>query len=429
MSDLQTVAAQYLWPPYTALNEVERARSFVVERAQGSFFFTPDGRRIFDGSGSWWCSNLGHAHPRIVSAIKEQTASMLHVPLAGIVHENAARLSQELVELAPAGLTKVFYSDSGSTAVEVALKLAVQYFDLQGRSEKSKFLSLPGAYHGDSVGAMSVSDVSVFSSPFRSLMFNAETSDARPETEGWQAVFSELCAKVEENAHELAAVIVEPIVQGAGGMRFYPPRLLKELSAVCKSADVLLIADEIFSGFLRSGTFWACEQAGISPDLLVTGKGLSAGAMPFSATLIGDQLYRVFEGGKDRAFMHGQTFCGNALGARIGREVLSIYRDTNMHERVACLTSQLNELWEPFSELPGVKNARTHGAVAAFEVGNADYLGNAGWKIHDLALERGLHARPLGNTVYLVPALTTEADDLAQAVHILYTATEEIVAR
>jgi len=350
----------------------------------------------------------------------------MHCTFAAATHEPAARLAAELVEVAPPGLDRVFYSDNGSTAVEVALKIAFQYWQQNGQPGRKRFLALPGAYHGDTLGAMSAGAVNEFSSVFRPLLFDV-SRPAEPVDHDWAPVFDALFAELSEEGDGIAAVIVEPIVQGAAGMRMYPPALLAELRQKTEQAGALLIADEVFTGFGRTGPMWASEHAGITPDLLCTAKGLSGGMLPISATLATGRVYDGFRGDKSRALMHGHTFCGNPLGAAVAREVLAIYRDDDVLASAAAKASRIRSAIDAMSEIPGVTGPRALGMCAAFDVGSTGYMGRIGWEISDVALGLGAHLRPLGNTVYVVPPLNIENDELDQLLQIVRTSTERVL--
>lgn len=421
--ELLNLDRQYLWRPYTSSEDHETRPPFLVERAEGPWLIGPDGRRVLDASGSWWCNNLGHRHPRLRRALAEQAERLMHCTFGGATHETGVRLAAELVEVAPDGLDRVFFSDNGSTSVEVALKIAFQYWQQNGRQKRRRFLTLPGSYHGDTIGAMSVGAVDEFSAVFSPLLFDAAQPD-EPVDYDWEPVFAQLVTMLREQGDEIAGVIVEPIVQGAAGMRMYPPRLLASLHDAVRKADTFLIADEVFTGFGRTGPMWACDHAGIAPDLLCTAKGLSGGALPFAATLASSRIYEGFRGGKDRALMHGHTFFGNPLGAAIAREVLSIYRDENILERATPKAARLAAGIEAMTEVEGVRHPRSLGMCAAFDVGATGYMGKLGWAISDAALSLGALCRPLGNTVYVVPPLNIDDEDLDRLLEIVRDATE-----
>jgi len=416
----------HVWRPYTSSEDHERRRLFVVDRAEGPWLIAPDGRRVLDASGSWWCNNLGHGHPRLREAIRRQSERLMHCTFAAATHEPAVKLAAELVEVAPTGLTRVFYSDNGSTSVEVALKIAFQYWQQNGRPLRKRFLALPGAYHGDTLGAMSAGDLGEFTGIFRPLLSDV-TRPPGPAGDDWHPVFESLLALISKEADEIAGVIVEPMVQGAAGMRMYPAELLRELREATARMDTFLIADEVFTGFGRTGPMWGSGHAGVTPDLLCTAKGLSGGVIPFAATLATDRVYDGFRGDKTRALMHGHTFYGNPLGASVAREVLAVYRDEQVLEGAKPKARRLAERIAVMSEIAGVSAPRALGMCAAFEVGAPGYMGTVGWSISDQALELGAHLRPLGNTVYVVPPLNIGNGELEQLLDIVRESTERVL--
>lgn len=424
--DLIALDRAHLWRPYTSSADHETRSLFVVDRAEGPWLIAADGRRVLDASGSWWCNNLGHGHPRLREALRRQAERMMHCTLAEATHEPAALLAAELAEAAPNGLNRVFYSDNGSTSVEVALKMAFQYWQQNGRPQRKRFLALPGAYHGDTIGAMSASAVDEFNAVFRPLLFDVGRP-AEPVERDWEPVFDELFALLRRDADQIAAVIIEPLVQGAAGMRMYPAELLSALREEVERADTFLIADEVFTGFGRTGPMWACDEAGIAPDILCTAKGLSGGVLPFAATLASDRVYDGFRDDKSRALMHGHTFCGNPLGAAVAREVLAIYRDEQILEAAKPKAARLAKRIEEMNGVAGVSSPRALGICAAFEVGERGYMGAIGWEISDAALELGAHLRPLGNTIYVVPPLNIEDTDLERLLDIVHESTERVL--
>jgi len=429
-SDEELIALDraHLWRPYTSSEDHENRPLFVVDRAEGPWLIAADGRRVLDASGSWWSNNLGHGHPRLRDAIARQSKRLMHCTLAAATHEPAARLAAELVEVAPTGLNRVFYSDNGSTAVEVAMKIAFQYWQQNRRPKRQRFLALPGAYHGDTLGAMSVGAVDEFGKLFRPLLFEVQRPPD-PIDRSWESVFEQLLTLLRHGADQVAAVIVEPIVQGAAGMRMYPPELLAALRHETQRLDTFLIADEVFTGMGRTGPMWACEHAGIAPDLLCTAKGLSGGMLPFAATLASDRIYDGFRGDRSHALMHGHTFCGNPLGAALAREVLSIYRDDDVLEAAKSKAIRLKERIERMIEIRGVTAPRALGMCGAFEVGARGYMGTIGWQISDVALNLGAHLRPLGNTVYIIPPLNIGNADLDRLLDIVRESTERVLER
>lgn len=437
-ADLVAADRRHLWRPYTSSEDHAAIEPLHVVEAVGVELVTADGARFLDATGAWWCNNLGFRHPRLVDALTRQAASLPHCAIAGNTHEPAVRLAEELVSIAPRGdggpsLDRVFYSDNGSTSVEVALKMAFQYWAQNGRPARNRFLSLPGAYHGDTIGVMSVSEVDAFSGIFQPLLFGdragawlGETSATPHDDMGWDALFGRLYDHIEAHEDEIAGVIVEPLVQGASGMRMYDAKYLRALRAVCDRVDTFLIADEVFTGFGRTGRFWACQHADVIPDLLCTSKGLSGGMMPFAATLASARIYEGFRGDKTRALMHGHTFCGNPLGAAIALEVLATYREEQTLERSLPKAALLADAIAEMGELASVKRTRSLGMVAALDLGDEGYLSGLGWKVAARARAGGVALRPLGDTVYVVPPLTIEDEHLTRMLDVIHESVDSL---
>ncbi|HEY6081275.1 MAG TPA: adenosylmethionine--8-amino-7-oxononanoate transaminase [Polyangiaceae bacterium] len=409
----------HVWHPYTPMQEyLERGQPLLIARTQGSRLFDADGRSYIDANASWWSSTLGHQHPRLLQALKAQADQMCHVAFAGITHEPAAELARELCELAPRGLSKVFFSDDGSTAVEVALKLALQYWAQTGRPARTRFLALDGAFHGETMGSASVSGIDVFKRPFGGVLLDCLRVPPGPS--GYQQAFEALERLLREHQDELAAVIVEPIVQGAAGMRFYGAEFLRALRHVTRELDVFLICDEVFSGYGRTGPFWASEHAAIEPDLLCTAKGFTAGMLPMAATLSTQRIFEGFLGAPERAFYYGHTFCGHPLGAAIAREVLRVYRDEQILLGAEQRGRRIAQAFEGFRSLPDVVETRSLGMIGALDLaGSRDYLEPRGKRVYQEALRRGAYLRPLGNTIYIAPSLNIPEADLDELLGIV----------
>lgn len=403
---------RYLWHPYTEMGSwIERSQPLVIKRAEGSRLYDLDGRVLIDGNASWWTSLLGHNHPRLVAALVRQAGQLCHCSLAGITHEPAARLAAELVAMTPAGLTRVFFSDDGSTAVEVAVKLAVQYWRQSGHPNRYRFVALDGAFHGETLAPTALSGVQEFRRPFDRIVMDVVHV---PTThDGYQQAFSQVDDLLRSQAPSIAAVVVEPILQGCAGMRTYPAEYLFNLRRLTKELGILLVADEVFTGYGRTGPFWACEHAGVVPDILCTAKGFSGGLLPMAATLVTDELFEAFMGEKSRAFYYGHTFCGNPLGAAVAREVLAIYRDDKILEAAKPKSNKIAAAFAQLATKPYVANSRSLGMMGALDLtGESSYFGDLGWRVYEEALVRGAYIRPLGNVVYITPALNIDDDDL-----------------
>ena len=419
------------WHPYTQMSQHDADPPLRIERAQGLFLYDAQGNRYYDAISSWWCVVHGHGHPRIREAVAKQMERMDHVMFGGVTHEPAERLSERLVEIAPEGLTRVFYSDNGSTAVEVALKMSLQYWRNIGQGEKTKFVCLDRGYHGDTVGCMSVSGVEAFRKAFHPILFPARNVPAPycfrcplgkkyPQCETGCAVFLEEALK--EGDEKVTAVILEPLLMAAGGMLVYPPSYLKEAARIARAYDAHLIVDEVATGFGRTGEMFACERAGVSPDFLCLSKGLAAGTLPFAATLATDRVYDAFLGEPEsgKTFYHGHTYTANPIGCAVALASLDLFRENRLLENVALLAPRLSDGMRSLADLPRVGDVRCIGMAGALElVRDKDAMtplsGNdpVFRAIRQEALRRGLFLRPLGNVVYLFLPQCTTADELA----------------
>jgi adenosylmethionine-8-amino-7-oxononanoate aminotransferase len=408
----------HVWHPYTPMGDwIAHADPIVVRRARGATLEDHDGSRYLDGNASWWTAALGHGHPRIVRTIAKQAAALAHCSLAGIAHEPAALLAEELCAAAPEGLTRVFYTDNGSTAIELAIKMAIQFWQQRGASKKTRFLALDGAFHGDTVGAASLSGIEIFRRPFGGVLFECVRAPS-PADDAFARAFDVLSHLVEKEAPTLAAVFVEPIVQAASGMRVYAPEHLRQLRDACTEHGVLFVADEVFTGYGRTGPMWACEHAGVAPDLMCVGKAFAA-PIPMGATLATERVFSGFLGGRDRALWYGHTFCGNPLGAAVAREVLAVYRDEKLLDRVARIAPKIAAAFDRIGRVPGVARARAIGAIGAADLSAQGYEGTLGWRVYEEARRRGAYLRPLGDTVYVCPPLVITDADLARLLEIV----------
>lgn len=409
--DLATLAARHIWPPYTPIERWESQAIPVVERAEHIYLYTDDGRTLIDAVGSWWVSNLGHGYPRVRDALHAQLDRMPHVTAAGLTHAPAAQLAARLADVSPGDLNHVFYSDNGSTAVEVAVRAAFQFWQQQGRPERRVFVSLDGAYHGDTIGAVSVGGIATFHDRFAPLLFERLAAPS-PATVGEDAALDALDAILQAHGDTIAAVVIEPLIQGAAGMCMHSPAFVRSLAERCAAHDVLLIADEVFVGFGRTGTLFACEQAGVTPDFLCLSKGLTAGMLPFAATLATPRVYDGFRG-EGNVFYYGHSYCGNPMGCAAALAVLDAFEHDGVLDNVAQRGAQLQAWLDRVAQRPDIHAHRRTGLVAAIQLGESStYAANAGWEVYRAAMQRGAYLRPLGNVVYLVPALTITSDEL-----------------
>ncbi|HKQ69098.1 MAG TPA: adenosylmethionine--8-amino-7-oxononanoate transaminase [Polyangiaceae bacterium] len=424
-SDIVLLDKKRVWHPYTEMGAyIAETDPLVVARAEGSRLFDVDGRSYIDASSAWWVATLGHGHPRLVARLKRQADELCHCSLAGITHPEAARLADELAEVAPSGLGRVFFSDNGSTAVEVAVKLAVQYAAQTGAPRRQRFVALENAFHGETVGATSLGGVEVFRRPFSGIVFDCVHVPTAPS--GDDRAFDALTQVLERGSDEIAALVLEPRVQGAGGMRLYSDELLRHARALCSRHEIPLVFDEVFTGYGRTGPMWACSAAGVAPDLLCLAKGFSGGMFPMAATLVAERIFDAFRGS---AFYYGHTYCGNPLGAAVAREVLAIYRDERILERAVPKAVAIARAFEAMGDLPRVSNARWLGMIGAIDLEDAEhgYLGTSGWRVYEAARRRGVYLRPLGNVVYVAPPLNISDGDLAELLGKVREAIEEVV--
>ncbi|HZH04991.1 MAG TPA: adenosylmethionine--8-amino-7-oxononanoate transaminase, partial [Myxococcaceae bacterium] len=415
---------RHVWHPYTAMDAyISGVDPLVIERAEGVWLQDVNGRRYLDANGSWWVSTLGHRHPRLVQALQAQAAALPHVSLAGCTHPKAAALAAELCRMAPGAsdarlaaehrLGRAFFSDNGSTSVEVAIKMAAQYWAQNGRDRRTRFVTLSGAFHGETVGATSVGGVPVFREIFGPLLFEVVHAPSPAEPSGWERAFSTVQETLRTRPDEIAAVILEPVVQGAAGMQIYDPGFVHAVREATRAADTFLIADEVFTGLGRTGAAFACDLAGVVPDLLCLAKALSGGMLPFAATLASERIFNGFRGGAERALYYGHSYCGNPLGAAVALEALAVFRDEEITAQVRRKAPRVARTFAALADsLPGVSRPRSLGLVGAVDLGGGGYLARGGWKVYEAALRRGVYLRPMGDTVYIAPALNIPDDDL-----------------
>ncbi len=428
-----------LWHPYTQM--LNEPPPLEVVRGAGVYLHTADGRRVLDGVSSWWVNIHGHAHPTLNAALARQAGELEHVIFAGCTHPPAVELAERLVALLPAGLTRVFYSDNGSTAVEVALKLAWQYWQNRGEAERRTFVALDHAYHGDTVGAMSVSAASSFTAPFEPLLFPVVRVDdpycyrcpvGLDRTRCRIDCLAGLEARLAELGPRVAGVLVEPMLQGVGGMIVWPQEFLAGVRSLCDRYGTLMIADEVLTGFGRTGRMFACEHAGVAPDIICLSKGLTAGYLPLAATAASEAIYEAFLSEDRRlAFFHGHSYTANPLACAVGVASLDLFRDEGVLERIGRLEAQLRSGLEPLRSLPHVGDVRVIGGVGAVELvvaggpgeNDADggYFDRIGPRLADAFLRQGLLLRPLGNVLYFMPPYVISDAEAAWALDTIGT--------
>jgi len=423
--------AQNIWHPCTQMKDFETMPPVKIIKAYGSIIETADGKKIIDATSSWWCKSLGHNHPKLKQALNDQADQFEHVIFANTTYDVIEKLSLELSQLMPT-LNKVFYAGDGSCAVEIAMKMSVHFHTLIGKPKKTKFITLSNAYHGETMGALSVSDLGLYKKPYQKLLFEPivieplyvnNTDDPRwhDATNHWQKIENIL----KQHTPETAAIIIEPILQAAGGMKLYSQDFLKRLAAFARKNHIHIIADEIMTGLGRTGKMLACEHANITPDFICLGKGLTSGWLPFSAVLTSENIYNAFynDYDKQRNFLHSHTFSGNALGAKLALTTLNIIKQENLSHRAERLQTIMRNYMQSIAEQTGLlTNIRGIGAVIAADLQADNLQPRAGFRLNQLALKHGALLRPLGNTIYWTPPLNITLDALEQLYKITLAA-------
>ena len=449
MIDKETLVAwdkRYLWHPFTQMQDWLTEDPVIIERGEGCYLIDIDGNRYIDGIASMWTNVHGHNHPELNTALKAQLDKIAHTTLLGYSNIPVIQLAQKLVEITPTGLNKVFYSDNGSTAVEVALKMAYQYWQHKGEPQRKLFIHFDNAYHGDTIGAMSVGGIDSFHTTFDSLLFksirvsapetyrsshtiNTVSNDSKVKTHWLNAVERALS----EHKGQIAGIVLEPLIQGAGGMLISPKGFLKELAALARRWETLLIVDEVMTGFGRTGKMWACEHEGVTPDLLCIAKGLAAGYLPLAATLMTDEIYNAFLGEyRDlKTFFHGHTFTGNPLACAVALENISIFERENLLSRLQPTIEHFRNRLQEFYELQHVGDVRVCGLAAGVELMKDPDTGTPypfeekiGIQVCKEALTRGAILRPLVNTIVLMPPLQISISELDALMDIVHTSIE-----
>lgn len=415
---------QHIWHPYSSM--INPPPMVPVESASGVRIRLSDGRELIDGMASWWSVIHGYNHPRLNTAAHSQIDKMAHVMFGGLTHEPAIELCRKLVAMTPDGLDRVFLADSGSVSAEVAMKMAIQYWHARGKPEKHRLLSIRNGYHGDTFGAMSVCDPVTGMHELFSGVLTQQLFIDRPSIRFGEA-FDEtdiqpLQQMLEQRHGEIAALILEPVVQGAGGMYFYSPEWLKRARTLCDDYDVLLIADEIATGFGRSGKLFACEHAGISPDILCLGKALTGGYMTLAATLTSAHIGETISAGGAGCFMHGPTFMGNPLACAVANESLALLQEQDWQREVLRIEQQLGSGLAPARDLDAVAEVRCLGAIGVVELHEPASLA----RIQTLFVDQGVWVRPFGKLVYVMPPYIMNNDDLATLCQAILRVVEQL---
>ena len=405
-SDWPAAGLDHVWLPYAQMKTA--TPPLPVARTLGSRIVLTDGRELIDGIASWWTACHGYNHPHIRAAVEQQLALMPHVMFGGLAHEQALTLARRLAALLPADLDHVFFADSGSVAVEVAMKMAMQYWINRGTGGRGKFIFFRDGYHGDTTGAMAISDpASGMQAPLRDFLTQHFVVDL-PRNEESAARFERMLAR---RAEGIAGIVVEPLAQGAGGMRFHDATVLARLRAAADRHDLLLIFEEIFTGFGRTGDMFACTAAGVVPDIITLSKALTAGTLPLAATITRRKVFDAFwSDDPAHALMHGPTYMANALACAAANASLDLFEREPRLAQVAAISAQLARELTPCRDLPGVKDVRVLGAIGAVELESIGDLAG----LRERFVEEGVFIRPFGSVVYLTPAFTIEADDLAR---------------
>ena len=430
---LQEYDRRYVWHPFTQMKEWEAEPPLVITQGEGSWLIDSDGNRYLDGVGAIWTNVHGHCHPYINAAIKAQVDRLEHSTLLGLASEQPALLAKRLIEIAPPGMAKVFYSDNGSTAVEIGIKMAFQYWRHLGRPEKSRFISFKNAYHGDTVGAMSVGGIDIYHEVFRPLLFptiqapstycyRCELCREQESSRCRRECLAELENLMAEHAHEVAGLIIEPLLQGAGGMIVQPAGYLAKVRELCSRFDILLIADEVAVGFGRTGAMFACSQEAITPDIMALSKGITAGYLPLAATLTTRKVYEAFLGeySELKTFFHGHTFTGNPIACAAALASLELFECDSLLESLPPKINMLRGKLQVIKELAHVGDVRQCGMIAGIELVRDkagkepyDWAQRVGMTVCREARKHGIFLRPLGNVIVIFPPLSITEDELA----------------
>lgn len=419
--ELAALDRRYVWHPFTQQQGWAAEDAPIIADAHGCTLRDTDGNEYIDGVSSLWCNVHGHRHPRIDQAIRDQLDKVAHSTMLGLSHEPAIRLAEKLVNLAPNGLTRVFYSDSGSTAAEIAIKIAYQHFQQSGQPKRTRFISLKDAYHGDTIGSVSVGGIDLFHSTYKPLLFDTLQAESG-DIESMERLLTAY-------GQQVAAVIMEPIVQGAAGMLIHPNGYLRAVRQLCDEHGVLLICDEVATGFGRTGTMFACQQEGVSPDLMCVAKGITGGYLPLAATFATERLYESFLGAHDefKTFFHGHTYTGNPLACAAALASLEVFDHEFTLDEVADRCIQFGELLKPLETMEGVAEVRRRGMMVGIELDGFPVSARSGHQVTLAARRRGAIVRPLGDVVVLMPPLSISELELGQLVSIVVDAIQEVV--
>ena len=447
MNELQQKDLKYIWHPCSQMKDYEEFPPIVVDYAKGVNIYDVDGKCYKDVVSSWWCNLLGHSNERINRAIKNQLDKVEHVIFANFTHEPAINLCEKLVEYLPKGLCKFNFADNGSASVEMALKMSFQYHLQTGKPQKKRFMAMTNAYHGETLAALAVGDCDLYTKLYKPLMLDVvkiESPDCYRCKYGLNCkscnaeCFEDVRGTFEQNADEVSAIIVEPILQGSAGMKIYSPVYLKKLREICDEYDVNLIADEIATGFGRTGEMFAFGKAGVSPDIMCVSKGLTGGYMPMSITITTQKIYDAFYADylEGRAFMHSHTYSGNPLGCAAANEVLNIFKEENILAEAQRKAPIFNEMiLEKFGKFKNVGDIRDVGLINAIELvknpqtkESFDFNHRIGYQIYRKAIDKGVLLRPLGDVIYFNPPLTMGVEDMDFVTDVAVDCVKEVLS-
>lgn len=444
MNEWQKRDLRHIWHPCSQMKDYEDFPPIVIEHAKGAYLYDIEGKSYLDAISSWWVNLFGHSNDRINAAIARQLEKLEHVIFANFSHHPAIELAEEIVRITPEGLDKVFFADNGSSAVEIALKMSFHYHQQNGQSRKTRFVAITDAYHGETLGALSVGDLDLYSKIYKPLLlhtFKATGPDCYrcpydKKRESCHAeCFESLERIVEDNSDEICAVIIEPLVQCAAGMKIYPPVYLRKLRTLCTRYNIHFIADEIAVGFGRTGKMFACEHAGISPDIMCLSKGITAGYMPFSLVVTMNNIYSAFyaEYNQLRGFMHSHSYTGNALACAVARESLRIFAENDVlfqnEKKSGIIAGKANALARDHEHVGEYRRLGMIGALELVEDKTSkkafDWQKRVGYEIYKIALRKGVLLRPLGNVIYFMPPYIVEENDIDLMIRVAFEAINE----
>jgi adenosylmethionine---8-amino-7-oxononanoate aminotransferase len=439
MNNWQKKDLQYIWHPCSQMKDYEDLPPIIIERGKGAYLYDIDGKSYLDAVSSWWVNLFGHANDRINKAIREQLEKLEHVIFANFSHKKAIELAEEIVRITPPGLNKVFFADNGSAAVEAALKLSFHYHQQTGHTRRTRFAAITDAYHGETLGALSVGDLDLYSKIYQPLLLNTFKATGPdcyrcPYDKNRDICMVECFESLEkivlEHSEEICGIIIEPLVQCAAGMKIYPPLYLKKLRELCTKHHIHFIADEIAVGFGRTGKMFACEYAGISPDILCLSKGITAGYLPLSQVVVTDEIYSAFYADYKelKAFMHSHSYTGNALACAAACESLAIFKDDEIlaknEVKAKMIAAKVKKLADSHPHIGEYRHLGMIGALELVEDKKTkkpfDWQKRIGYEIYKIALEKGVLLRPLGNIIYFMPPYIVEEEDIDLMVRVAF---------